>query len=46
MGVDVLLVVEMMRGMVMIEGGVVQNDLGCFHRWSDGEVVNSQHDRK
>jgi hypothetical protein len=28
MGVDVLLVVEMMRGMVMIEGGVVQNDLG------------------
>ena len=43
MGVDVLLVVEERNGN---EGGVVQNDLGCFHRWSDGEVVNSQHDRK
>ena len=43
MGVDVLLVVDERNGN---EGGVVQNDLGCFHRWSDGEVVNSQHDRK
>ena len=43
-GVDVLLVVDERNGN---EGGVVQNDLGYgTYRWSGGEVVNSQHNRK
>ena len=54
MGVDVLLVVEMMRGMVMIEGGVVQND-DLRKRWVHAsrdaackqlDILLEQHKRK